>query len=120
MARQKFGAAWVTVTRISSAIQGTGSVIVVTASTCCCRARLWRMCQTSTGGVSRVARVRNTAVPGTRGTLLQLRHESLDWDEAFVDAGGNGGSAAMPDPHDQIHGARAARDSFVKLVALAL
>jgi hypothetical protein len=37
--------------------------------------------------------------------LLQLRHEGVDRDEVFVDARGDGGSTAMPDPHDQVHGA---------------
>jgi 2-methylisocitrate lyase-like PEP mutase family enzyme len=40
MARQKFGAAGVTVTRASSVIQGTDSMTVVMASTCCCSAAL--------------------------------------------------------------------------------
>jgi len=42
------------------------SVTVVIASTCCCRARLWRTCQTITGGVPRNGTGRNTAC-GKRG-----------------------------------------------------
>src|ERR1700720_4477858 len=101
MARQKFGATCVTVTRISSAIQGTDSVTVVMASTCCCRARLWRTCQTSTGGVSRIARVRNTAVPGTWGTRscfnLAMKVPSgmrVSWMRSV-----------MPDVRHRVHGA---------------
>jgi hypothetical protein len=53
--------------------RGLDSVTTLSTATRSCSARLWRRCQLMTGGTPLVVRVRNTAVPGTRGTPRAVR-----------------------------------------------
>ena len=57
------------VSRSSGSVHGIERTVSVSASTCSCSARFLRTCQDMTGGVWSMARVKNTADPGTRAIL---------------------------------------------------
>src|SRR4030088_2886553 len=103
-ARQKQGASSCTVSRCELLTHGIDSVMIVSTKTRSCRARLCQTCQTMTGGASRSVRVRNTAVPGTRGMRASAIRATkmIDGLRLFLQPRKHRRGPEMPDVHDTI------------------